>query len=242
MNNTGTVPVVQGYYRVYCINISEKKVPERKIEFDTGDLFRNCRKETVPVLLEVTQCPGYIRFLPDNERESMQMSRKLVLTGLTVMILAGCGGGSEEKTADGWLTFNRGMELAASSGKPVIIDFYTSWCKWCKVMDRDTFSNPEVKAVLEKDFITIRINAENRSDKLRFKGKEYTSVELTRSFKLRGYPSLAYLESDGELIMVVPGFKEPKVFMPTLKYITEGCYRENVTLDEYLRNGGECGN
>ncbi|MCK4537912.1 MAG: thioredoxin family protein [Candidatus Krumholzibacteria bacterium] len=169
------------------------------------------------------------------------MSRNLVFIGLVMIVLAGCGGGSGEKAADGWLGFNEGMELAASSGKPVIIDFYTSWCKWCKVMDRDTFSNPEVKTVLEKDFITIRINAENRKDKLRFKGKEYTSVELTRSFKVRGFPSLAYLESDGKIIMVVPGFKKTNVFMPTLRYVTGGCYKKNVTLDQYLRNGGECG-
>ncbi|MBU8921855.1 MAG: thioredoxin family protein [Bacteroidales bacterium] len=170
------------------------------------------------------------------------MSRKLGFTGLIViMILVGCGAGSEEKTADGWLSFNEGMELAASSGKPVIVDFYTSWCKWCKVMDRDTFSNPEVKAALEKDFVTIRINAENRKDKLRYKGKEYTPVELTRLFKVRGFPSLAYMESDGELIMVVPGFKKPDVFMPTLRYIIDGCHRKGVTLDQYIRNGGECG-
>jgi len=171
----------------------------------------------------------------------MEMSKIIAIIGLMMIMLAGCGGGQEEKTADGWLTFNEGIELAASSGKPVIIDFYTSWCKWCKVMDRDTFSNPEVKAALENDFITIRINAENRRDKLRFKGKEYTSVELTKFFKVRGFPSLAYLESDGEIIMVVPGFKKPDVFMPTLRYITDGCFRKGVTLDQYLRNGGECG-
>ncbi len=150
----------------------------------------------------------------------------------------GCSGG-EQAEAGEWLPFNEGIALAAKTGKPVIIDFYTSWCKWCKVMDRETFSDPKVKKLLEKNFITIRIDAENRTDKLNFQGKVFTPAELTKAMRVTGYPSLAYLESDGKVIMVIPGFQKPAEFMPNLKYVKDGCYRNNVTLDEY-KSGKDC--
>ena len=164
----------------------------------------------------------------------------LVLSVFAAVWMA-CGSGEVEKgKPEGWITFNEGMELAAKAGKPVIIDFYTSWCKWCTVMDKETFLNTEVKGILEKEFITIRINAEDRTDKLKYNGKVYTPAQLTKHFAVRGFPSLAYLESDGNKIMVVPGFKKPKEFLMTLAYISEGCYRKNITLDSYLQKGGKC--
>jgi len=57
-------------------------------------------------------------------------------------------GVSEAAHAGMWLPFNEGMALAAKEKKHVVIDFYTTWCHWCKVMDRETFANPEVKRYL----------------------------------------------------------------------------------------------
>jgi thioredoxin-related protein len=171
------------------------------------------------------------------------MLKRNTILVLSVFVAAwiACGSGKVEKgKTDGWLAFNEGMELAAKTGKPVIIDFYTSWCRWCRVMDSETFSNADVKKILEKEFITIRVDAEDKTDKLEYIGNVYTPVQLTRHFAVKGFPSLAYLESSGKKIMVVPGFKKPEEFLMTLSYVSEGCYRKNITLDSYLQKGGNC--
>jgi len=171
---------------------------------------------------------------------------------LCVVVTAGCGGkgdsGDSAKGSSGaavrddrmWLSFNEGMALAAKERRHVIIDFYTSWCRWCKVMDRETFSDPEVKRYLAENFVTIRIDAESSREELSYRGQEYTPVTLARRFGVRGFPSLAYLDREGELITVVPGFVPAKTFLPLLRYVQKECYKQRMTFEEFMRKKGEC--
>ena len=43
-----------------------------------------------------------------------------------------------------WVDFNTGLALAQQTGKMAVIDCYTDWCGWCKVMDKKTFSDPKI--------------------------------------------------------------------------------------------------
>ena len=172
---------------------------------------------------------------------------------LCLALAAGCEGksGSREPSktpAEGpaqgevklWLPFNEGMALAAKENKQVVIDFYTSWCHWCKVMDRETFSDSEVKKYLGRHFVTIRIDAESTKERVTYKGEELTPVALARRFGVRGFPSLAYLDRDGELVTVVPGFVPAKTFLPLLRYMQMECYKQQMTFEEFMKKKGEC--
>jgi thioredoxin-related protein len=165
------------------------------------------------------------------------------LLAVSIILANGCGGEGPGRGPTGenqWISFDKGLDLAQKEDKPVVIDFYTSWCKWCKVMDEKTFSAPEVSSYLAEHFVTIRINAESRSEKFSFKGEEYTPVQLTRAFGVRGFPSLAYLDSEGELITIVPGFVPKETFLPFLHYIKNECYRQQMSFKEFLEKQEEC--
>ena len=173
------------------------------------------------------------------------MRRISALAAVILVLSMGCGEGEpepkrEQVSIDQWVPFDVGMAFAEKTGRPVIIDFYTSWCRWCKVMDDKTFSDPEVKAYLSEHFVTIRLNAESRSERYSFRGKEYSPVELTRNFGVRGFPSLAYLDREGELITIVPGFVPKETFLPFLHYIRKECYKQQMSFDEFLKKREEC--
>jgi thioredoxin-related protein len=166
----------------------------------------------------------------------------LMAVALCIVVAAGCGSASRDSATQVrmWGSFNEGMAFAAKEHKPVIIDFYTSWCHWCKVMDRETFANPDVKSYLAENFVTIRIDAESTKDTLDYQGEKYTPVKLARAFGVRGYPALAYVDRGGKLITVVPGFVPAKTFLPLLRYMKKECYRQGITLEEFMTGKRDC--
>ncbi len=47
-----------------------------------------------------------------------------------------------------WYSIEEALILNEKEPRPVMIDLYTDWCGWCKVMDQRTFSNPNHSAAV----------------------------------------------------------------------------------------------
>ncbi|MBU0729825.1 MAG: thioredoxin domain-containing protein [Proteobacteria bacterium] len=56
------------------------------------------------------------------------------------------------------------FEQALKEGKPVFLSIGYSTCHWCHVMERESFENPDVAAILNKYFISIKVDREERPD------------------------------------------------------------------------------
>lgn len=59
-----------------------------------------------------------------------------------------------------WMDFAEGYAKAKSENKILLVDAYTDWCSWCKVMDRETYTNAQVIAVLNNEFVCVKFNPE----------------------------------------------------------------------------------
>ena len=67
----------------------------------------------------------------------------------------------EEMAKEGWYTsLDQGLAASAAERKPVLIDFWATWCKSCLVMDRTTLKNAEVGQALA-NYVKIKFQAEN---------------------------------------------------------------------------------
>jgi thioredoxin-related protein len=138
------------------------------------------------------------------------------------------------------LGFNDGLEKAVKENKNMLVDFYTDWCHWCKVMDEKTFNDKNISAKLNDRFISVRLNAESSSESVKFKGQTFTNMELTRAFRVTGFPSLAFISPQQEVITVIPGYIPAEQFGYILDYIDKECYKKQMSLDEFIKKKGEC--
>lgn len=159
----------------------------------------------------------------------------LMVVALFVVMTSSLVFGGEK---EGWVKFNQGLEKAAKEDKAILIDFYTDWCHWCKVMDEKTFSESNVAKKLKERFVTVKLNAEDDKETVTYKNQTYNNVQLTRSFGITGYPSLAFLDSRGEPITLIPGFVPADQFIHILNYIDQKCYEKDVSFDEFMKTGG----
>lgn len=127
-------------------------------------------------------------------------------------------------TAVQWLKPAELATLMRSESRPVLVDVYTSWCHYCKVMDATTWKNDSLAAYVNRNFHAVKLNAEDR-DTLTWDGKtyvfkpKYNLNELAISL-LRGnmvFPSTVLIPEKGD-IQIIPGALSAAKMELLLKY------------------------
>ncbi|MEM1002907.1 MAG: DUF255 domain-containing protein, partial [Bacteroidota bacterium] len=73
-----------------------------------------------------------------------------------------------------WVTIEKALELQKQVPKKIIMDMYTKWCGPCKMLDRNTFKNPDVIEYINANYYAVKFNAEG-NDEIVFKDKTFTN-------------------------------------------------------------------
>ena len=130
-----------------------------------------------------------------------------------------------------WPTLEEAQELNKTNPKKIIVDLYTEWCGPCKMMMRQTFTDPDLISYLNENFYAVKFNAESQAP-VTFKGKTYSNPdfnpaksprqrnaahEYTRTTGIRGYPTLIVYNSDVEIVSRIVGFQKAPQVMRQLK-------------------------
>ncbi len=134
---------------------------------------------------------------------------------------------SEHSTDEiAWLNYEDGVKLAQEQNKQILIDFSTSWCGYCKKMDRETFKDSKVIDFINTNFIAIKIDGDSKRE-IEIDGFSTTEKRLTKEmYGVTGYPTFWFLESDGSKIGKQPGYQPAQGFLELLTYVTEKKYLE----------------
>ncbi len=81
---------------------------------------------------------------------------------------------------------------ARAEDKPILLDIGAVWCHWCHVIDRESYENPEIAALINRLYIPVKVDRDERPDV----DARYQAAVSAISGQ-GGWPLTAFLTSDG---------------------------------------------
>ena len=103
---------------------------------------------------------------------------------------------SKSSTSASLVQFERSTSLepvlakAKRENKLVFLDFYTTWCAPCKLMDQDVFTHRETASFLNKNFVNYKVNVEKNN-----------GPDLAMIYGVNSFPTLIFVDSNGKVVL-----------------------------------------
>ena len=128
------------------------------------------------------------------------MIRSIVHAALLVAIAACAQSAAPVEHPFVALPFDAALSQAKQANKPVMVDFFTTWCGPCKRLDRETWKDPAVVEWLDRSCIALKADAEKET-------------ALAKRFDITGYPTIVFVAADGKEIDRLVGFRDAQEFL-----------------------------
>ena len=144
-----------------------------------------------------------------------------------------------------WMSMNEALAAQQEEPKKILMDVYTKWCGPCKLMDKRTFTNPDVIAYINENFYPVKFDAEG-TEEITYDGFTYTNPNyqpdrkgrnaqhfFADAMSINSYPSLAFFDDNGKYIQAIPGYRTPQQLEIYLKMIATDEYKDITTMEKW---------
>lgn len=131
-----------------------------------------------------------------------------------------------------WYTLDEALTAAKKEPRPILVDLYTTWCHYCKKLDKETFTNGVITKYINSKFYAVKIDAETRENIL-YKDSTFKAIPNKRTHPIAeylvsqagnnrlAYPTIVYLAADGQVLTSIAGYQAPKDMEPILHYMSD---------------------
>ncbi len=98
-----------------------------------------------------------------------------------------------ENPVDWWPWCEEALALARAEAKPILLSIGYAACHWCHVMERESFEDDETAALMNANFVCIKVDREERPD------LDAIYMQATQAMTGHGgWPMTVFLTPDGE--------------------------------------------
>src|SRR4051794_21086974 len=107
-----------------------------------------------------------------------------------------------------WLTdYTAARKEAAEKGRPILLDFGTEGCVWCKRLDASTFRDPALVAMLAAKFVAMKLAAAR-------------AATLPQPLRVPQSPTLVLAWPDGKILGALEGYQEAPRLLEQLQKVS----------------------
>jgi thioredoxin-related protein len=104
-----------------------------------------------------------------------------------------------------WRTdYNAARKEAADRKLPLILDFGTENCFWCKRLDATTFRDAAVVKMMNEGFVPLKVDGNQES-------------ALTQMLRIQSFPTIVFAGPDGKILGTLEGYLEAPRFLENLQ-------------------------
>ena len=136
---------------------------------------------------------------------SANFYRSLTVVVLTAAMIV-CGSSMAAEIP--WSTdIEESLQRAAANGQPVLMEFTADWCVFCKKMEKNTFTNADVAQRISRNFVAVKVDADQNKD-------------LVKELGIKGLPAILIVSPDLTVIERISGFQTPEALIPKLDAVT----------------------
>ncbi|GGB24032.1 thioredoxin family protein [Puia dinghuensis] len=135
------------------------------------------------------------------------------------------------------LSWQQIREKAIAENKYIFVDYYATWCRPCKMMDRNVYSNDSVGQILNSQFVSVKVQMDTtRYDNDTVKAWYEDAHTLGTAYKIKSLPSFLFFTPDGHIVHRGLGYLTVQEFI-RLAMEARNPAKQYYTLLEKYRSG-----
>lgn len=100
------------------------------------------------------------------------------------------------------------VKRAKAEDKLIFVDVYTTWCGPCRAMDQNVFATAQAGQFMNENFLRFKADAENGE-----------GVAIARQYGVRAYPTMLFVNGDGEEVYRLVGGRPLNLFLHDARYV-----------------------
>lgn len=115
-----------------------------------------------------------------------------------------------------WQPLNIAIDQASNGEKYILVDIFEVGCQWCRKMSREVYPSPTIRAILDRDFLSVKING-NSESLITYRGQEMTQREFSALMGVTAFPFTVILDNEGNIVDRRRGYMDTQSLSRFLK-------------------------